>query len=76
MKNYHPKDSHWQSRLAAIEGRPEPEPECSMCSEMEQDIERLRAALEGMVEMFGEAEPVNDWTATVKARAALEAGKA
>ena len=26
MTNYHPKDNHFQSRLAAIEGRPEREP--------------------------------------------------
>ncbi len=27
MTQYKPSDDHWQSRLAAIEGRPEPEPE-------------------------------------------------
>ena len=28
---YKPRDDHWQSRLAAIEGRPDPEPEPDAC---------------------------------------------
>jgi hypothetical protein len=40
MASYKPKDNHWQSRLAAIEGRPEPEPidYCRHCGE-ELDVE-------------------------------------
>ena len=40
MGSYKPKDDHWQSRFAAIEGRLEPEPidYCRCCDE-ELDVE-------------------------------------
>ncbi len=35
MPQYKPSDDHWLSRMAAIEGRPEPEPVdyCASCGE-------------------------------------------
>ncbi len=40
MTNYHPKDGHFQSLRAAIEGRPEREPDCfcPQCGEPTPDL--------------------------------------
>ena len=46
-----PKDNHWQSRMAAIEGRPELEPEddlieCPFCGEDDFDLIGLKNHLQ------------------------------
>lgn len=48
MPLYQPVDDHWQSRLAAIEGRPEAEPVdyCQDCGEeLTADDENLEARI-------------------------------
>ena len=39
MPNYKPIDDHWQSRLAAIEGRPDSEPEEPYCEYCQAESE-------------------------------------